>query len=47
MPRTAKTLGFSVPPEIKEEVEKIAKEKGMTKSELFREMLRAYISKQG
>ncbi|HAW60465.1 MAG TPA: CopG family transcriptional regulator [Actinobacteria bacterium] len=42
MARTAKTLGFSVPPNLKKEVERIAKQEGMTKSELFREMLRAY-----
>lgn len=42
MPRTAKTIGFSVPPKLKKEVETLAKKAGMTKSELFREMVRAY-----
>lgn len=42
MGRTAATLGFSVPPELKNEVEKLAKEEGKTKSELFREMYRVY-----
>lgn len=42
MGRTAKVLGFSVPPELKKEVEEMAKKQGMTKSELFREMVRAY-----
>jgi len=40
--RTAKTIGFSVPPEVKKEIDTLAKKEGMTKSELFREMLRAY-----
>jgi len=40
--RTAKTIGFSVPPEVKKEIETLAKKERMTKSELFREMLRAY-----
>lgn len=35
-------MGFSVPPKLKKEVESLAKEAGMTKSELFREMVRAY-----
>ena len=42
MPRIAKTMGFSVPPKLKKEVESLAKKVGMTKSELFREMVRAY-----
>ncbi|GAB4290098.1 MAG: hypothetical protein Kow0067_16320 [Coriobacteriia bacterium] len=42
MARTAKTVGFSVPPELAEEVERIAAEEGRTKSELFREMVRVY-----
>lgn len=35
-------MGFSVPPKLKREVEALAKKEGMTKSELFREMIRAY-----
>jgi len=42
MSRTAETIGFSVSPKQKKEIEKIAKKEGMTKSELFREMIRAY-----
>ena len=42
MGRTAKTIGFSVPPEVKKEIDTLAKKEGMTKSELFREMIRAY-----
>lgn len=42
MVRTAETLGFSVPPQLKKEIEEIAKKEGRTKSELFREMVKAY-----
>ncbi len=42
MARTAVTVGFSVPPEIAEKVERIAREEGRSKSELFREMVRTY-----
>ena len=42
MARTATTIGFSVPPEIKAEFERLAREEGRTKSELFREMVRRY-----
>lgn len=44
MARTTKVMGFSVPPEIVEEVEQIAREESRTKSDLFREMLRVYRS---
>ncbi len=44
MSRITKILGFSVPPALVEEVEQIAKEENRTKSELFREMLRVYLS---
>jgi predicted DNA-binding protein len=40
--RTAETIGFSVPPRLKKEVEELARKSGMTKSELFREMVRVY-----
>ncbi|MDZ4655410.1 MAG: ribbon-helix-helix domain-containing protein [Coriobacteriia bacterium] len=46
MVRTAKTIGFSVPPELVDEVERIASAEGRTKSELFREMLRVYKREQ-
>lgn len=42
MARTAATIGFSVPPEVKSEFEEMAREEGRTKSELFREMVRQY-----
>ena len=42
MPRTAKGIGFSVPPELAEAFEAIAKRERRTKSELFREMFRLY-----
>lgn len=42
MARNATTIGFSVPPELKREFERIADEEGRTKSELFREMVRSY-----
>ncbi len=40
--RTTKVIGFSVPPEIYEEVISYAKREKMTKSELFREMVAVY-----
>ena len=46
MARKTKVLGFSVAPEIAEEVEAIARREGKTKSELFREMLAIYRAKQ-
>lgn len=42
--RTTKILTLSLPPEMLKEVEKIAKEENRTRSELFREALRQYIS---
>jgi len=42
MGRTAKMIGFSVPPVLLREVEQMAKEERRTKSELFREMVRVY-----
>jgi metal-responsive CopG/Arc/MetJ family transcriptional regulator len=42
MGRTAKVIGFSVPPVLVQEVEQMAKEKQRSKSELFREMVRVY-----
>lgn len=42
MARTATTIGFSVPPELAAEVERMARLEGRTKSELFREMVRVY-----
>lgn len=42
MARTAVTIGFSVPPETAEQVERIARLEGRSKSELFRDMVRVY-----
>jgi len=42
MSRITQTLGFSVPPALVKQVERIAKAEQRTKSELFREMLRVY-----
>lgn len=42
MARTATTIGFSVPPELAREVERMAAAAGRSKSELFREMVRVY-----
>ncbi len=41
--RTTKVLSLSLPPGLVKEAERIAKEEGRTKSELFREALRRYI----
>jgi predicted DNA-binding protein len=42
MARKTRVLGFSVPPEVAEEYERLAKRTGRSKSELFREMIRTY-----
>jgi len=42
MARTTKVLGFSVPPEVAQAFEAMAKREHRTKSELFREMFRLY-----
>lgn len=42
MARTAVTIGFSVPPEIAQQVERIAHLEGRSRSELFRDMVRVY-----
>ncbi|MBE0478767.1 ribbon-helix-helix protein, CopG family [Candidatus Aerophobetes bacterium] len=41
--RTTKIQTLSLPPEMVEQIEKLAKEENMTKSELFREALREYL----
>ena len=40
MPRTTKTITISLSPEMLEQVERITKEEGRTKSELLREAVR-------
>lgn len=42
--RTTKIVSLSLPPELLRAAERIAKREGRTKSELFREALRRYIS---
>ena len=42
MARTTKTLTVSLPPQIYEEIEKLAKLERKTKSELFRDMVAVY-----
>ena len=44
MARVSKNLGFTVPPVMAEEFERLANEEGSTKSELFRRMFRLYKS---
>lgn len=46
MARKTQVLGFSVPPEVAEEYERLAKREGRSKSELFREMIAAYKAKR-
>lgn len=42
MLRTSKVLTVSLPPELSDLAERLAKEEGRTRSELFREALRQY-----
>ncbi|MGH2676107.1 MAG: CopG family ribbon-helix-helix protein [Actinomycetota bacterium] len=42
MKRSSKVLAVSVPPDSAKDFDRIAKEEGRNKSELFREMLRVY-----
>ena len=42
MSRTTKVIGFSVPPAVVKEVERVSRAERRTKSELFREMFRVY-----
>jgi len=42
MARTTRVLGFSVPPEVAEEYERLAERERRSKSELFREMIAVY-----
>jgi len=42
MGRTAVTIGFSVSPELAEEIDRIARNEGRSRSALFREMVRLY-----
>jgi len=42
LPRKTSVLGFSVPPELAQEYERMAKQEKKTKSELFRDMIKLY-----
>ncbi len=44
--KTSRVLSFSLPPVLLREAERLAKEEGRTKSELFREALRWYIGER-
>lgn len=44
--RTTKILSLSLPPELLQEAERLAKKERRTRSELFREALRRYIQEQ-
>ena len=46
MPRTSRTITFSLPPEMAAKVENVIKEEGRTRSELLREALRRYIEER-
>jgi CopG family transcriptional regulator/antitoxin EndoAI len=44
--RTTRILSLSIPPELLRQAERVAKEEGRTKSELFREALRRYLEER-
>jgi len=44
--RTTRVLSLSLPPDLVREAERIAKQEGRTRSELFREALRRYIEER-
>jgi len=44
--RTTRILSLSLPPDLIREVERVAKQEGRTKSELFREALRRYVEER-
>jgi len=46
MLRATKIQTLSLPPEMVEQIEKLAKEENMTKSELFREAVREYLRRK-
>ena len=46
MARKTKILGFSVPPHLADEYERMAAREGKTRSELFREMVAVYRQKR-
>jgi metal-responsive CopG/Arc/MetJ family transcriptional regulator len=46
MVRVTKIQTLSLPPEMAEQIKKLAKEENMTKSELFREAIRQYLRRK-
>lgn len=44
--RTTRIVSLSLPPELVREAQRIAKQEGRTKSELFREALRRYVEER-
>jgi CopG family transcriptional regulator / antitoxin EndoAI len=44
--RTTRILSVSLPPDLVREAERVAKQEGRTKSELFREALRRYVEER-
>ena len=44
--RTTRILSLSLPPDLIREAERVAKQEGRTKSELFREALRRYVEER-
>jgi CopG family transcriptional regulator/antitoxin EndoAI len=44
--RTSKVLSLSLPPALLREAERLAKQEGRTRSELFREALRRYVEER-
>jgi CopG family transcriptional regulator / antitoxin EndoAI len=44
--RTTRILSLSLPPDLLREAERVAKQEGRTKSELFREALRRYVDER-
>ena len=44
--RTTRVLSLSLPPELIHEAERIAKQEGRTKSEVFRDALRRYVDER-
>ncbi len=43
MPRTSRTITFSLPPEMAAQIDEVMRLEGRTKSELLREALRRYM----
>jgi CopG family transcriptional regulator/antitoxin EndoAI len=44
--RTTRIVSLSLPPDLVREAERVAKQEGRTKSELFREALRRYVEER-